>query len=416
MPLTVSLPLDNLTSALRRLFPGISDDRVMLVGGTIRDALLGHPPQDIDLLTTLPEEDLLRYGFRQVIGKSTQPIWFRTDHRLGTIEVTTLASFDLLQHELARRDFTVNAMAVSLDGQLYDPLNGRNDLLQRRLAACSPSCFEDDPLRLFRAFRFEADGWQLTEESTTLIASQDWSTRLAALPTERFSRELLRALAAANPVRFFERMLQFRIGRHWLPELFRMPQVPAGPPEHHPEGDLLSHSLQVLQRATDQTPDPLTRFCALFHDLGKLQTAPDQYPHHHGHDQAGAPLAVELCNRLRLPARYRRALASVNRLHTTMGLWDTLRDATRLRLAQQAQKAGITDLLPLVVQADKKPGATPSTRHWQLCLDIINLTTAELGIDQIRLHSLQPQALRDLILDRRVQALRACRADALLPT
>lgn len=412
---TTALLPANLTTALRRIFPKTADDQVFLVGGTVRDALLGKTQQDIDLVTTLSKETLQQFGFRQVIAKSTQPIWFRTDRRLGTIEATTLASFDLLQHELARRDFTVNAMAVSLDGQLYDPLNGRNDLLQRRLVACSPSCFLDDPLRLFRAFRFEADGWQLTEESAALVASQDWSTRLAALPAERFSRELLRALAAANPVRFFERMLQFGIGQNWLPELFRMPQVPAGPPEHHPEGDLLSHSLQVLQRATDQTPDPLTRFCALFHDLGKLQTPPDLYPHHHGHDQAGAPLAVELCNRLRLPVLYRRALAGVNRLHTTMGLWDTLRDATRLRLAQQAQKAGIADLLPLVAQVDK-PGATSTARQWQLCLDIINLTTVGLGIDRTRLHNLQPQALRDLILDRRVQALRASRTDALLPT
>jgi tRNA nucleotidyltransferase (CCA-adding enzyme) len=260
---------------------------------------------------------------------------------------------------------------------------------------------------LFRAFRFEADGWHLTEESTTLIASQDWMMPLAALPAERFSRELLKALATADPARFFERMLQFRVGQHWLPELFSMPQVPAGPPEHHPEGDLFSHSLQVLQRVTAQTADPLARFCGFFHDLGKLQTAPEQYPRHHGHDQAGVPLSVELCNRLRLPVRYRRALAGVNRLHTTMGLWDTLRDATRLRLAQQAQKAGVADLLPLVAQADK-PGAEPVGHQWRLCLEIISLTTATLGIDQKPLSILQPQALRDLILDRRVQALRRC--------
>lgn len=402
---TTALLPANLTTALRRIFPKTADDQVFLVGGTVRDALLGKTQQDIDLVTTLSKETLQQFGFRQVIAKSTQPIWFRTDRRLGTIEATTLASFDLLQHELARRDFTVNAMAVSLDGQLYDPLNGRNDLLQRRLVACSPSCFLDDPLRLFRAFRFEADGWQLTEESAALVASQDWSTRLAALPAERFSRELLRALAAANPVRFFERMLQFGIGQNWLPELFRMPQVPAGPPEHHPEGDLLSHSLQVLQRATYQTPDPLTRFCALFHDLGKLQTPPDLYPHHHGHDQAGASLAVELCNRLRLPARYRRALAGVNRLHTTMGLWDTLRDSTRLRLAQQANKAGISTILPLVSQADK-PNRAVTLQHWQRYCAISSHSATQLGISPEQIAALQSLALRNLILDRQVQIVR----------
>ena len=398
-------PTNNLMSELQRIFPDSADDQVFLVGGTVRDALQGKQQQDIDLVTTLPEDALIRCGFRQVIAKSTQPIWFRTDRRLGNIEVTTIASLDLLHLELGRRDFTVNAMAVSLDGQVHDPLGGRDDLQQRRLVACSPSCFDDDPLRLFRAFRFEADGWLLTKESTALIASHDWSMQLASLPVERFSRELLKALAAINPVRFFERMLQFRLGQHWLPELFSMPQVPAGPPEHHPEGDLLSHSLQVLQRAADQTPDPLARFCALFHDLGKLQTPPDQYPRHHGHEQTGGASALELCNRLRLPAHYRRALAGINRLHTTMGLWGTLRDASRLRLAEQAQKTGIADLLPLVAQADK-PGADSIEHQWLLCLKVISLTTAELGIDHEQLHRLQPEALRDLILDRRIQALR----------
>lgn len=397
----------NLTTALHRLFPKTAVDQVFLVGGTVRDALLGKTQQDIDLITTLPEETLLRCGFRQVIAKSTQPIWFRSDHLLGVIEATTLASSDLLHYGLTRRDFTVNAMAVSLDGQLHDPLGGRDDLRHRRLVACSPDCFADDPLRLFRAFRFEADGWQLTEESSALIASRNWSMQLAALPVERFSRELLKALTTSNPSRFFERMLQFRVGQHWLPELFRMPLIPAGPPEHHPEGDLLSHSLQVLQRAAAQTTDPLARFCAFFHDLGKLQTAPDHYPRHHGHDQAGVAAAIELCSRLRLTARYRKALAGVNRLHTTINHWNTLRDATRLRLAEQANKAGIADLLPLVSQADK-PGADPMGQQWRLCLEIISLTTAELGIGQTQLSNLQPQALRDLILDRRVQALRGC--------
>lgn len=397
----------DLTTALQLLFPKTAGDQVFLVGGTVRDALLGHPRQDIDLVTALPEETLLECGFRKVIAKSTQPIWFKVDHQLGPIEVTSLDSSDLLHHELTRRDFTVNAMAVSLDGVLYDPLGGQDDLLQRRLVTCSPDCFADDPLRLFRAFRFEANGWQLTEESSALITSQDWTLRLAPLPVERFSREMLKALAATDPPRFFERMLQFRVGQHWLPEVFRMPLIPAGPPEHHPEGDLLSHCLQVLQRAAALTADPPARFCAFFHDLGKLLTAPDQYPRHHGHDQEGVAAAIELCTRLRLPTRYRSALAGVNRLHTTMGLWDTLRDASRLRLAMQAKKAGISDLLPLVSRADK-PGAEPVTLQWRQCLEIISLTTTELGINQEQLSHLQPEALRDLILDRRIQVLRGC--------
>lgn len=412
---TLSLP-NHLLAALRCLFPGCTGDKLLLVGGTVRDALLGRQQQDIDLLTTLPEQSLATYGFRKVTGKSTQPIWFRRDHLLGTIEVTHLASADLLHQELSRRDFTVNAMAVSLDGSLHDPLGGRNDLLQRCLVACSTSCFVDDPLRLFRAFRFEADGWRLSPESEALIGCQDWTSPLQTLPVERFSRELLKALSADNPVRFFERMLQFKLGQAWVPELFHMALISAGPPEHHPEGDLLSHSMQVLQRITEQTADPLARFCGLFHDLSKLMTVPDDYPRHHGHDQAGAKPAIELCNRLRLPARYHRALAGVNRLHTTMNRWNTLCDATRLRLAEQAKRVAIADLLPVVSKADKTDAAPLLLQQWQACLEIINLTTAELGIEQDQRNTLTPQGLHNLILDRRIQALRGySMADAVPP-
>lgn len=396
---------DNLIAALQRMFPRNAGDRVFIVGGTVRDALLGKQQQDIDLLAALPDKTLLQCGFRLVKGQSTQPIWFRSDPVLGSIEVTAVNSPDRLHDDLIRRDFTVNAIALSLDGQLHDPLGGHADLLQRRLAACSEACFVDDPLRLFRAFRFEADGWRLSHNSLELLAGQDWTAALQDLPVERFSRELIKTLAAANPVRFFERMLQFGLGYHWLPELFKMQSVPAGPLHYHPEGDLLSHSLQTLQRAVHLSPDPLTRFCSLFHDLGKLQTKPEQYPHHHGHDQAGAGLAPAFCNRLRLPVRYRRALTGVNRLHTTISLWDTLRDATRLRVAEQALKAGIAGLLPLVAQADQ-PGAGPTAQQWRLCLDAMHLTTAELGISQEQLSGLRPQALRDLILNRRIQKLR----------
>lgn len=396
----------SLTAALQRIFPDGAGDQVILVGGSVRDALLGRPPQDIDLLTTLPEETLKRYGFRQVIGKSTQPIWFRSDPLLGVIEITTLASFDQLHLELSRRDFTVNAMAVSLDGQLHDPLGGRDDLLQRRLVACSPRCFLDDPLRLFRAFRFEADGWCLSQESEALLGRRDWTAAIDALPVERFSRELLKALAMGNPSRFFELMLQFKVGQHWLPELFSMPLIPAGPPEYHPEGDLLSHSLQVLQRVTQLTPDPLIRFCSLFHDLGKLLTDPANYPRHHGHDQAGVAPAIALCARLRLPTHYSRALTGVNRLHTTIGLWDTLRDATRLRLAGQARKAGVDAVLPLVWQADKQTGDAVMLQHWQRYCDISALSASQLGITPEQITVLQSSALRSLILERQIQEVR----------
>lgn len=401
---TASLP-NNLTAALQGLFPAGSEEHVFLVGGTVRDALLGKPHQDIDLLAAVPEQTLQRCGFRRVTGKSTAPIWFRNDPRLGVIEVTHLSDPVKVEQELASRDFTINALAFSLAGHLHDPLNGCSDLAELRLAACSNNCFRDDPLRIFRALRFEAEGWWLTPETESLLLDHDWDNLLNGIPVERFSRELVKGLAAAYPARFFTRMLQLNIGRHWLPELFAMPAVPAGPPEHHPEGDLYCHSLQVLQRAAQLTADPLTRFCAMFHDLGKLQTDPAAYPHHHGHDRAGVEPAAKLCNRLRLPARYRTALSTVNRLHTTINRWEKLRDATRLRLAEQARKARIEEILPLVSQADKPDGAP--LVGWELTLQTSRLPIRDLGLHEEELATMTPEARSCLILDRRIAVLRA---------
>jgi tRNA nucleotidyltransferase (CCA-adding enzyme) len=196
-------------------------------------------------------------------------------------------------------------------------------------------------------------------------------------------------------------MLEFQIGTVYLPELFQMPHIPAGPVEHHPEGDLLTHSLQVLQRVVQSSDDPLTRFCALFHDIGKLATSPDCYPRHHGHDQAGFNLAHVFCNRLRLPARYRTALAWTSLLHGTFSSWDQLRDATRIRMAGQAINTGITRLLPLVSAADKDEERDLS--DWDTVLRIARMTTAELGIDPKQMANIPIQQRPDLILQKRVQ-------------
>lgn len=404
----VLLPQKVIT-ALRQLFPDESHGTIFLVGGTVRDALLEKSQQDIDLLVSLPEKMLRCCGFRKIAGKTTAPIWFRSHPELGTIEATQMADPALLEQELTRRDFTINAMAASLAGQLYDPLDGRSDLLQRRLAVCSTSCFNDDPLRIFRALRFEADGWRLTAESEASLVSRDWACQLAGIPVERFSRELLKALSTEQPTRFFERMFELKLGQHWLPELFAMAQVPAGPPNYHPEGNLLIHSLQVLQRSTQASTDPLVRFCGLFHDLGKLQTNPAEYPRHHGHDEAGVAPAIELCTRLRLPSRFRTALAGTNRLHTRMNNWDKLRDATKLRLATQASKAGISSILPLVSQADKQACLPP--QDWELVLQIAALPAASLGITASRLEALSPEERSGLVFNGQVQALRLARGN-----
>jgi tRNA nucleotidyltransferase (CCA-adding enzyme) len=369
--------MDQIIAKLKDLFPEPLHSRLFLVGGMVRDILLGVPCQDVDLAAAIPKQDLSALGFRLVESKSTPNIYFWYSEELGKVEVTWLPTAESLLEDLGRRDFTVNAMAMNLDQVLYDPLGGAADLERRVLRTCSPTSLNDDPTRIFRAFRFECDGWRMDREAELCISGRDWSGELARQPIERFSQEMLKALGRPDPSRFFRRMLQFRIGEALLPEIFRMPEVPAGPQQYHPEGDLFTHSMQVLDRMALSSSDPIARFCALFHDLGKLFTPKELYPKHHGHDHAGFKATPAFCKRLRLPSALQRALQATSKLHNTANRWHELRDSTKIQLALDAQKAGIAPFLPLVVAADCG-GTMPG---WDCALRAAGLNSAQLGIE-----------------------------------
>ena len=294
-------------------------------------------------------------------------------------------------------------MAMTLGGRVIDPLGGRSDMAGKRLRACGPDAFRNDPVRIFRAFRFEAEGWRLAPETEQLLREEEWSGRMATIPMERFSSEMLKALEKNEPSRFFQDMVKFDVGYSFLPELFLMAQVPAGPVEHHPEGDLLTHSLQVLERVTAMTGSPVARFCAMFHDLGKLATDSMLFPRHHGHEEAGSAMSSAFCDRLRLPASYRRALTWTCKLHGSANRWDELRDSTRIEMAARALQAGIVEILPAVSAADR-PGA--ELTGWDEVVQVAGMGCEELGISGARLEALQPSERSSLIMQRRVEFLR----------
>lgn len=394
--------IDTVCSILKGLFPE-DVGSLWLTGGSVRDTLLGRTVRDIDLVAVLPVDILTARGFTYVEGVTTTPVWFRNIPDFGKVEITLLEGCDALVEDLQRRDFTVNAMALTLEGELIDPLHGADDLEAMQLKACSASSISDDPLRVFRAFRFESEGFCIDGKTADLIRKSCCDELLQQLPVERFSREMLKALAAHYPERFFQRMLEFNLGRHWLPELFSMPQVPAGPIRYHPERDLMTHSFQVLGRLAPTDCSPLARFCALFHDIGKLATDPDLYPQHHGHEEAGFKAARQFCQRLALPLKYGTALAWVSRLHGNANRFDQLRPATRIRMAEQAIRAGISELLPLVSAADK--GLAGNREEWQRTVSVAGMNSEALGIDREKLISVKPGMRAGMILQRRVEIL-----------
>ena len=400
--------MDDLILRLKAFFPEHLHSRILMVGGMVRDILLGVDCQDVDLVAAVSPSDLTPLGFRLVNSKTTPNIYFLFHKEFGKVEITRLDSLDVLDADLGRRDFTINAMAMTFDGVLLDPLGGRKDLGNRVLRACSATSLSDDPGRIFRALRFECEGWRMDGEAEATLSCRDWSELFGPVPVERFSQEMLKALAKQDPSRFFRRMLEFGIGREFLPEVFEMAQVPAGPLEYHPEGDLFSHSMQSLERMALKSSDTKARFCALFHDLGKLYTPKELYPRHHGHDAAGAEAADDFCKRLRLPVVLQRALQATNKLHQSANRWSELRPSTRIRLALGAMKGGIVAFLPLVVAADCG-GDLPG---WEETLRVASLNAAQLGINSeiLKDPGYSPEQLQQLIMQRRVHELRKAKA------
>lgn len=395
---------DTVCSFLKKLFQPDAHKKIWLAGGSVRDSLLGKKIRDIDLVATLPAATLESLGFNHVEAVTTTPIWFRHFSKFGTVEISRLESSGSLLEDLTRRDFTLNAILMSLDGEVIDPLDGQTDLKNLSLRPCSKRTFQNDPIRIFRAFRFESEGFSLSPEAETLIRSREWDEDLARMPVERFSREMLKALRGIDPGRFFLRMIESGVGRGLLPELFRMAQIPAGPLQHHPEGDLLVHSIEVLERTALMAESALARFCAFFHDIGKFSTDPSLYPKHHGHAEAGFKVAAEFCRRLALPSEYGRALAWTSRLHGHTNRLAELRPATRIRIAGQAERNGIAQLLPLISMADK-PGNDISA-EWRELLTVATMNMAALGIDSEKLSSMRSGKQADYILQKRVEFLK----------
>lgn len=369
---------DDAVSTIKSLFPAEFYQRVFLVGGSVRDHLTGQSISDVDLVTDLPVGQLVKLGFHHVQGKSTGPIYFKSHPQFGKLEVTVLEHGQTLEDALHNRDFSCNAIAMTLNGTIVDPLCGLKDINKGLLAPCSADILEKDPLRMFRAFRFECHGWRITDELLDAITAHSWDDQLSTIPTERFAREMLRAMEGGQPDIFFSRMVELGIGRCYLPEIFQMQDVPAGPVKYHGEDTVFSHSRDTLRRIAVLTNAPVARLAAFFHDLGKLATPPKMLPRHIGHDKVGETTAKKVCVRLKLPTSYCRAVETVNALHLVAGRWHELKPATKLKLARQSLKSGIAAWLPLIVSADRN--IDNSMPGWEIVCKAAAMSATELGI------------------------------------
>ena len=335
-----------------------------VVGGAVRDALLGLPAADRDWVAVgATPDELVALGYKPV-GKDF-PVFIhpqtgeevalaRTERKTGpgyhgfafhaAPEVT-------LEDDLARRDLTINAIAQAADGTLIDPHAGQRDLRLRVLRHVSPA-FVEDPVRLLRVARLAArfPAFTLAPETLVLLQGMVANGEVDALVPERVWQELSRGLMAPKPSRMFELLRACGALARLLPEVNRLWGVPQ-PPQHHPEIDTGVHLMLVLDMS-GQLDAPLpVRWACLCHDLGKGTTPAEVLPRHIGHEERSARLAHQLGERLRVPTDCRELADVVAREHGHLHASGALGAAALVRLFERCDALRRPERFVQVLQA-----------------------------------------------------------------
>ena len=374
--------------------------KTYLVGGAVRDRLLGLKPGDNDYVVvgSTPEEMLAR-GFKPV-GRDF-PVFLhprtgeehalaRTERKSGRGYRGFVVDADpsvTLEEDLGRRDFTINAIAQGEDGKLVDPLGGARDIEQRVLRHAG-NAFAEDPLRVLRAARFMARfaalGFRVAPETMALMQDMASGGELAELVPERVWQELARALRSAMPSAFLRTLRDCGALAQVLPEIDALYGVPQRA-EFHPEIDTGLHQEMVSDMAARLAPgDDLIGFAALTHDLGKALTPAQVLPKHIGHEQAGLAPLKALCERFKVPAAHRELAIMACREHLNVHRLDELRDATVFELLARCdafRKPERIAQLALVCEADKRGRLGSAEADYPQARELLRLHAAALAVN-----------------------------------
>jgi len=333
-----------------------------VVGGAVRDQLLGRPVHDRDwVVVGATPAQMLEAGFRQV--GADFPVFLHPqtneEYALARTERKSAPGYHgftvhadpsvTLEQDLSRRDLTINAMALRDDGTLIDPYGGARDLQQRVLRPVS-AAFAEDPVRILRVARFAARfaDFRVAPETLALMRAMVDAGEVRALVAERVWQELARGLMEATPSRMFELLRSSGALRVLLPEVDRLWGVPQRA-EYHPEVDTGVHLMMVLDEAARVQASLAVRFACLCHDLGKGTTPAEQLPRHLGHEERSVKLLRVLCDRLKVPVECRELAEVTAREHGHVHASLDLKPAAQLRLLERCdalrRPARFADLL-----------------------------------------------------------------------
>jgi tRNA nucleotidyltransferase (CCA-adding enzyme) len=295
-----------------------------LVGGAVRDKLMGLTPKDLDYVVVgQTPEKMLEQGFSQV--GADFPVFLhpetgdeyalaRAEKKVGVGYTDFTCVWDCVPiwEDLDRRDLTINSIAMHSNGDLMDPCNGQQDIEDKILRHTSEA-FSEDPVRVLRIARFLArfgDEWTVAPETYALCQRVAWA-EFKHLTPERVFKEMDKALSEPHPWLFFEflHMLDF----HWFKELWDLKGIPQ-PITHHPENCTFQHTMLSLKQGVKMSFSNEQLFAVLCHDLGKAPCWKER-GNLHGHESAGIPFVEALCDRLKVPSSYRELAVKVCENH-----------------------------------------------------------------------------------------------------
>ena len=365
---------------------------VYLVGGAIRDSILGISNHDEDYCVTGISFNEFKEIFPEAIVRGKDfPVFdidnkefaiARKERKIGlghnSFEIETDKSLTI-EEDLKRRDFTINAIAKEvLTGRIIDPFNGSKDLKNHVIKAVS-SHFIEDPLRVYRAARF-ASQFKFNVEANTIKMMNSLRNELLALSAERVYGELRKALLTDRPSIFFNVLKVANVLDVHFEEIYNLIGA-IQPIKYHPEGDGYNHTMIVLDKVADKTKNLNDerklelRFSALVHDIGKGATLKEEYPHHINHEKRGVELVKKFGKRLKIPNRLIKCGITSCLEHMRGGIFDKMTYSKKVKFIERVHNTILgLDGLQIIVDADNMLENSEKNQFAALGYEVINCT------------------------------------------
>ena len=365
--------------------------RIFLVGGAIRDEILGIENYDEDYCVTgisfdefknlFPEAKIRGKAFPVFDIDNKEFAIARKERKIGlghkNFDIETDKSITI-EEDLARRDITINAIAKDMiTKEIIDPYSGIEDLKNRKIRAVTEH-FKEDPLRVYRVARFAAKlGFTVDEETIKMMC--DLKSELNTISSERVYAEFSKALLTDKPSIFFNVLKRSSVLDVHFREIYNLIGAEQ-PVKYHPEGDAYNHTMIVLDKSAELTKDHPNdrkleiRFAALVHDLGKGETPKEEYPHHFLHEQRGVEVVKRFGKNLKIPNRLIKCGKVSCKEHMRGGIFFNMTPKKRVQFIERVDKSILgLDGLQIVVKCD-----SPDSKEFeQLGKKLLNEVSGE---------------------------------------